>query len=182
MRSVLLSVPVWLMLGAAALAQGAPPAPGNPPPLPPPNAEPSVPANPPPTTAMPPQGEQPGTMGGREPLSARPSNIGPQDQGYGRIAPALPSPELGPNASPADYLRAAQAALAAGRTGEAQQSLEMAQTRLLDRSVPYGQVNTPVNSPAISAIGQALQALSAGNTAQCMQLIQVAIPQAEAAR
>ena len=47
--------------------------------------------------------------------------------------PNLPTTLVGPNATPADYLRAAQQSLQAGRTGEAQQALEMAETRLLDR-------------------------------------------------
>jgi hypothetical protein len=65
--------------------------------------------------------------------------------------------------------------LASGRTGEAQQSLEMAQTRLLDRSVPYGQTNTPAQDPAVQRISQALQALGAGERATCMNLIQSAM-------
>jgi len=96
------------------------------------------------------------------------------------IAPNLPSPQLGPNASPADYLRAAQSALQAGRTGEAQQSLEMAQTRLLDRSVPMGQTNNPSDNPAVTQVSQALKALASGHRAQTMQLIQSAIPAAMA--
>ena len=71
------------------------------------------------------------------PMGTRASNIDAGDT-RSTIAPNLPSPSLGPDSSPADYLRAAQASLQAGRTGEAQQSLEMAQTRLLDRSVPTG--------------------------------------------
>ncbi len=78
------------------------------------------------------------------------------------------------------YLRAAQSALQAGRTGEAQQSLEMAQTRLLDRSVPMGQTNNPSDNPAVSQMSQALKALAAGDRAQTMQLIQSAIPAAMA--
>ena len=176
MRSMGLSVPVWLMLGAAALAQGTGPAAPpfvSPPPMPP--------ANEAPPAAMPNNGEQPATMGGRQPLSTRAANLNEQDQPYGKVAPALPSPDLGPDASPVAYLHAAQSALAAGRTGAAQQSLEMAQTRLLDRSVPYGQINTPIRSPAIDTISKALQALGAGDTAQSMQLIQAAIQQAEEA-
>jgi hypothetical protein len=129
-------------------------------------------------------GARPGNVigtGMSMPLSNRASNIDTQDQYYGRVAPNLPSPPLGDNAPPVDYLRAAQASLAAGRTGEAQQSLEMAQTRLLDRSVPYGQVNTPDGNPAVGQISQALQALAAGDRARCMQLIDAAIPAAQAA-
>ena len=84
------------------------------------------------------------------PMGSSASNIDAQDT-RSQIAPNLPSPQLGPNASPVDYLRAAQSALAAGQTGEAQQALEEAQTRLLDRSVAYGQTNNPSDNPAVAA-------------------------------
>jgi hypothetical protein len=113
------------------------------------------------------------------PMGYRASNI---DQSNTRswIAPNLPSPAIGPNANAVDFLRAAQSALQAGRTGEAQQSLEMAQTRLLSRSVPMGQTGNPSDNPAVAQISQALRALSAGDRAQTMQLIQSAIPAATA--
>ncbi len=57
-----------------------------------------------------------------------------------KIASALPAPAVGEDAPPADLLRAAESALAAGRAGEAQEAMEMAQTRLLDRSVPLAHV------------------------------------------
>jgi hypothetical protein len=107
------------------------------------------------------------------------SNIDQSDT-RSQIAPNLPSPVLGPDASPADYLRAAQESLQAGRTGEAQQSLEMAETRLLDRSVPLGKNNVPDQSAVIGQINQALQALAAHDRARTMQLIQAAIPGAVA--
>ena len=66
------------------------------------------------------------------------------------------------------------------RTGEAQQSLEMAQTRLLDRSTPQFQTSDPSNNPAVSQISQALKALAHGDRAQTMQLIQSTIPMATA--
>jgi len=113
------------------------------------------------------------------PMGTRASNIDAGDT-RSMIAPNLPSPSLGPDAGPADYLRAAQASLQAGRTGEAQQSLEMAQTRLLDRSVPMGQTNNPSDNPAVTQISQALRALAARDRAQAMQLIQSAIPAATA--
>lgn len=179
MRSVVLSVPVWLLLGTAALAQGTP---NLPPPLPPSDQAASpLPPNTAPPAAMPAPAQPPAAMGGQEPVSTNAANLNQQDQPYRKVAPALPTPELGPNASPADYLRAAESALAGGRTGEAQQSLEMAQTRLLDRSVPYGQVTTPIRSPAIDTISQALQALGAGDRVQAMQMIRAAMHQAEAA-
>lgn len=104
----------------------------------------------------------------------RASNIDSADT-RSRTAPNLPSPDLGPDAPIADYLRTAQSALAGGRTGAAQQALEMAETRLLDRSVPLGQTQTPSEDPAIHQISQALRALAAGDRAGCMNLIQSTI-------
>ena len=111
----------------------------------------------------------------RMPMGTRASNIDASDT-RSMIAPNLPSPPVGPNASAVDYLRAAQTSLQAGRTGEAQQSLEMAQTRLLDRSVPMGQTNNPSDNPAVTQMSQALEGTGAGDRAQTMQLIQSAIP------
>lgn len=143
-------------------------------------------------TTMTPQGVPPGTnpeTGARPgnqvgtgmslPMGYRSSNID-QTNTRSQIAPNLPSPPVGENANAVDYLRAAQSALVSGRTGEAQQSLEMAQTRLLDRSVPMQQTNNPSDNPAVAQISQALRALAAGDRAQAMQMIQSAIPAATA--
>jgi hypothetical protein len=127
-------------------------------------------------------GARPGNVVGTgmsQPYSNRASNIDRMDT-RSTIAPNLPSPALGPDASPADYLRAAQSSLAAGRSGEAQQSLEMAQTRLLDRSVAYGQTNSPSDNPAVRQISEALRALAAGDRNGAMQAIQSALPAAQA--
>jgi hypothetical protein len=135
-----------------------------------------------PPGANPETGARPGNdigTGMSTPMGTHASNIDQADT-RSPIAPNLPSPAVGPNASPADYLRAAQASLLAGRTGEAQQSLEMAQTRLLDRSVAQDQTNNPSDNPAVSQISQALRALAAGDRAQAMQLIQSTIPLATA--
>lgn len=88
----------------------------------------------------------------------------------------LPTPAVGENASVAELLGAARGALAAGRTGEAQQALEMAQTRLLDRSVPLGQTDRPSDNPAVRLIAQARQALLADDRPTSMRLIEAAIP------
>ena len=135
-----------------------------------------------PAGANPTTGARPGNVIGTGmslPMGTRASNI---DQGdtHSSIAPNLPSPSVGPNATSADYLRAAQSALQSGQTGEAQQSLEMAQTRLLDRSVPQAQTDNPSGNPAVMQISQALKALAAGDRAQTMQLIQSAISEATA--
>lgn len=132
--------------------------------------------NPPPTASGARPGNDIGT-GESLPLSNKASNT-PGAPARSVIAPNLPSPPLGPNAGPADYLRAAHTALAAGKTGEAQQALEMAQTRALDRSVPMGQTGTPSASPLVSSISAALQALGTGNRANAMQAIDAATAQA----
>lgn len=135
-----------------------------------------------PAGANPATGARPGNeigTGMSLPMGTHASNID-QRNTRSTIAPNLPSPAIGANAGPVDYLRAAQQALQAGRTGEAQQSLEMAQTRLLDRSVPQGQTNNPSDNPAIMQVSQALKALAAHDRAQAMQLIQSAIPAAMA--
>jgi hypothetical protein len=101
------------------------------------------------------------------------------DSASAALAP-LPSPVVPEGARPSDYLRAAQGALAAGRAGEAEEALEMAQTRMLDRSVPLGQTNNPSDNATVGQISQARQALAARDRATCLQLIQAAIGSATA--
>lgn len=113
-------------------------------------------------------------IGDSLPRSTRASNIGTADT-RSAIAPTLPPSTVGDNAATHDYLRAARAALVAGRTGQAQQSLEMAETRALDRSVPQGQTNTASDSQFVSRIHDARQALGTGNSAQAIKLIDLAL-------
>jgi hypothetical protein len=159
MRSALLSaIALSTLLGAPGFAQGVPPG------------------------ANPVTGARPGNdigTGMSMPMGNRASNIDQRDT-RSDIAPNLPSPQIGPNASAVDYLRAADRALREGRTGESQQALEMAQTRLLDRSVPQGQTGNPSGNPAVTQIDEALHALAAGQHMQAMQLIDAAIPQVAA--
>lgn len=125
-------------------------------------------------------GARPGNeigTGSSLPLSDKASNITPGDM-RSTIAPNLPSPPVGENAPVRDYLMAARAALFAGRTGEAQQSLEMAETRALDRSVPLFQTNVASTAPLVEAIRNALQALSAGDRGRAVQVIEAILPKA----
>jgi hypothetical protein len=103
-----------------------------------------------------------------------------QPSGASTVLAPLPPPPAAASERPSDYLRAAQGALAAGRRGEAQEALEMAQTRMLDRAVPLGQTNNPSDNPTIGQISQALQALAAHDRATCMQAIQTAMASATA--
>jgi hypothetical protein len=57
----------------------------------------------------------------------------------------------------------------------------MAETRLLDRSVPLFQTNSPSGNPVVSQISQALHALAAGDKPRSMALIEAAIPNARMA-
>lgn len=87
----------------------------------------------------------------------------------------LPSPDLPEGAGPSDYLRAARRSVAAGRLGEAEDALEMAQTRILDRSVPLGHTDDPSGNPAVAEIAHARQALAAGDRAETVRAIDTAL-------
>jgi hypothetical protein len=140
------------------------------------------------TTAMPalaqvPAGADPATgarpghqigVGDSLPRSDQASNIVARDT-RSNIAPTLPAPAIGPNGASHDYLRAARASLVSGRTGQAQQSLEMAETRALDRWVPEGQTSAPSDSKLVSQIRDARHALGGGDRARAIQLIDLAL-------
>ncbi|MGD0432504.1 MAG: hypothetical protein ABSA58_15590 [Acetobacteraceae bacterium] len=111
-----------------------------------------------------------GNSGMHEPFSKRASNIEASDT-RSNIAPALPTPPVGDSAPVRDYLRAAHDALVAGRTGEAQESLEMAETRALDRSVDPETANTADPNPRVTQIQNALQVLGQGDRGQALQII-----------
>jgi hypothetical protein len=79
------------------------------------------------------------------------------------------------NANTNDYLRAARASLVAGIPCQARESLAMAETRALDRSVVQGQENAPNNSPLVSRIRDARSAIGNGNNTHAIQLIDLAL-------
>ena len=116
---------------------------------------------------------EPGT-GESGPASMKASNIDSADS-HSDIAPHLPMPKAGHDATADAYLGAAQRALRAHHTGEAQQALEMAETRLLDRSTPAGSAGTPASDPQITQINEARQALGHGDMKAAHQAIQMAL-------
>jgi len=118
-------------------------------------------------------GHEPG-VGISLPMSTNASNIGPRDT-RSSIAPTLPDADASESADTMEFLRAARVALVAGRTGQAQQSLEMAETRALDRSVPQGQTNTPTASPFVAHIRGARLALSNHDNDKAIQLVDEAL-------
>jgi hypothetical protein len=115
------------------------------------------------------------------PVSDNAGNILPSQDGA-PYAARLPEPAVDENASVSQFLLAARGALAAGRSGEAQEALERAQTRGLDRSVPLLHTADPIRDPLVERIHAALMALGSGDRMQAMQLLEQAIQQAQTAR
>jgi hypothetical protein len=127
-------------------------------------------------------GARPGNVPGSGqslPLGNNASNITPGDTNS-PIAPRLPSPPGGQNASTTQYLSDARSALDAGRTGEAQEALERAETDVLQRSVPIGQGNVPSQQPVVQTITRALDALGRHDLAGARQLTETAMSQVSA--
>ena len=117
-------------------------------------------------------GDPPGTRDSL-PHSDKASNISPA--GRSNVAPTLPPSPVGLNGTPRDYLQSARASLVAGRTGETQQSLEMAESRALGGSVSPDQASVPSNDQMVARIRDALHALGDGDQARTIQLIDVAL-------
>jgi hypothetical protein len=127
----------------------------------------------PPAAAQTIDGARPGHVPGVEdslPYSTRASNIGPTSTGPG-VAPTLPQPAVGQGAEPEAYVQAARAALASGRTGLAQQALEMAETQMLHRSVTPGQLPGASSDSAITTIRGARMLLGDGRSADALALL-----------
>ncbi len=118
-------------------------------------------------------GHTPG-VGDSLPKSDKASNILPGPTAS-TLAPTLPSPANADGAAPFDLLRAARAALVAGQTGLAQQSLEMAETRSLDRAMAPGQSGTASDSRFVGQIRDARRALGNGDSAAAITMIDQAL-------
>jgi hypothetical protein len=104
------------------------------------------------------------------PFSSRASNIDAYDT-RSEIAPRLPTPAVGDDNSPRAFLLAARGALETRRTGEAQEALERAESRMLTRSVAPANADAPDYNPIIHDVGSARRALAAGDYADATRLI-----------
>jgi hypothetical protein len=120
-----------------------------------------------------PYAHQPGT-GESGPASTEASNIDSADS-HSAISPHLPAPPMGEHGTPEQYLRVAEHALDQHQSGEAQQALEMAETRLLDRSLPPADASTPDQSPEIQHVSTALRDLGNRNWQGTRQAIDMAL-------
>jgi len=114
-------------------------------------------------------GHVPG-VGPSYPLSPKASNITAADSRT-PIAPTPPAPDLPPDASVGQMLRAASQDIAAGQTGTGDEALEEAETALLQRSVPQTQTNYLSNDPVVAQIGQARDALGAHDKTGAVRII-----------
>jgi hypothetical protein len=91
------------------------------------------------------------------------------------LAPNLPAPQN--SGGVRALLMEARQDLAADRSGAAQEALERAETRALDRSVPVGSEHIPAGDPVVSAVSQARAALAAGNMRGAIGIIDATLPQ-----
>lgn len=97
----------------------------------------------------------------------------------GAIAPRLPI--SADDASINQFLTHAQTAVRRGRTGEAQEALERAETRVLTRSTTASTAGTPDADPRVASIEAARQALGRGDKNAAMQSINAAMTTGESA-
>jgi hypothetical protein len=155
-QATILALSATALIGGTAAAQPAP-QPAAP-----------APAMPAPAATVRP-GHVPG-VGPSYPASGHSSNISPDDT-RSVIAPRLPDPQAGEDTTPRQFLMDARAALVAGRTGEAQEALERAETRLLDRSTPQGAEGVASRNRRVAEIRNVLATLGAHNRAGAIQLI-----------
>ena len=88
------------------------------------------------------------------------SNIEPSDT-RSVVAPALPVPPVPSGSTPREFLQAARGALLRGRSGEAQEALERAETRVLDRAVVASMGTAPDTDRIVLDIAVARRALAA---------------------
>jgi len=94
------------------------------------------------------------------PSTGAPAANGQQPYTGSAIATGLTSPTLPTDAPPTAFLEAARTALQGGRVREAQEMLERAETRLVDRPIGPAQVNPPDSTLAVLDIGVARRALT----------------------
>jgi hypothetical protein len=89
------------------------------------------------------------------------------------LAPNLPAP-VGVD-SVHDLLVTARQALAANRTGAAQEALERAESRALDRDITPGTERIPDQNPQVAAIAQARDALANNNLQGAIAIVDGAL-------
>jgi hypothetical protein len=121
----------------------------------------------------------PDAVSGNEPMSTVPTNVAPGDT-HTLWSPKLPTPGVSEDAPPSAFVQAAQAAITAGRLGEAQEAIERAESRALDRSVRPSRVNDPSHQPLVQQLAQARQLLAGGDRTGAMRMLDQALANPDA--
>jgi hypothetical protein len=121
----------------------------------------------------------PDATGGKEPMSTAPANVGPASTKT-LWSPQLPAPAIGDDAPPAAFVKAAQGAIAANRLGEAQEAIERAESRALDRSVRPSKAGQPSRQVLVQQLAAARQALASGDKAGAMNQLSQALANPDA--
>jgi hypothetical protein len=101
-------------------------------------------------------------------------------QGKSEVLQPLPAPSVDENAPPQVFIQAALRAIAAGRTGEAQEAIERAESRALIRSVKPSQAEQPSEQPLVQQLTQARLALASGDRLRAATLLEAAAKSPEA--
>ena len=91
------------------------------------------------------------------------------------LAPNLPAPAAVDSVH--DLLMIARQALVANQTGAAQEALERAESRALDRDVAPGTERIPDQNPQVAAIAQARDALANNNLRGAIAIVDAALRQ-----
>jgi len=112
------------------------------------------------------------------PRSDKASNLDSQTT-RSELAPNLPAPPAGDDIQ--TLLLDARRSLKAGQTGEAQEALERAETRALDRSVPVGTEREADGDALVRATSAARAALAADDIQGAIRVIDAALPRASMA-
>ena len=94
---------------------------------------------------------------------------------HSELAPNLPAPSGAD--SVCALLLAARQDLVVNQTGAAQEALERAETRALDRSIPVGTERVPAQDPLVMAVTRARDAIATGNVAGAVGIIDGALAQ-----
>jgi hypothetical protein len=94
------------------------------------------------------------------PPPAAPGGNGPRFNTHSVVATDLTSPTLLIDGTPGGFLEAARTALQRGRTAEAQEALERAETRLLDRPAGLARDDVPDHTRTVLDIDVARRALA----------------------
>lgn len=107
------------------------------------------------------------------PMSTQATHINKADTGS-TISPRLPAPAVG-DEGPDQFLQSAKRDVSAGRTGAAQEALERAETRLLDRSTDPSAANQPDASPRVEHVRNALRMLAGRDRSGAVREIDAAM-------